>query len=123
MSERSLPVGCEGEEWCPIQATSILFCKKWHPVVMHRLLVHGPMGFNALKEEAGGISSKVLSNTLEELEDYDIVDRNVVSEKPVRVEYVPTDRGEDLETMITAMREWGTDHLMEPQSEDDAIVP
>ncbi|MGM0370983.1 MAG: winged helix-turn-helix transcriptional regulator [Halobacteriota archaeon] len=123
MSERGIPVACEGEDWCPIQATAILVCKKWHPVVVHRLLVHGPLGFNALQAEAGGISSKVLSNTLEELESYGIVERNVVSEKPVRVEYAPTDRGTALEPMLEAMREWGEKHLLEPDEADDPVRP
>lgn len=59
MSEptQQLEVWCAGEEWCPITSTATLIGKKWHPVVVHRLLEHGPLGFNALQEEIGGISS------------------------------------------------------------------
>lgn len=122
MTNERLPVHCAGEEWCPIQATAILLCKKWHPVILHRLMTEGPMGFNALKEEVDGISSKVLSDNLEDLADYDLLTREVVSEKPFRVEYSLTDRGRSTERIITDMRDWGRENLMEPASEDEAIV-
>lgn len=121
-TNEKLPVHCAGEDWCPIQATAILLCKKWHPVILHRLMSEGPMGFNALKAEVDGISSKVLSDNLEDLGDYGLVSREVVSEKPFRVEYSLTDRGESLDTIIMDMRDWGRDNLMEPISEEEAIV-
>ena len=113
MSEtiEELPVWCAGEEWCPITTTATLIGKKWHPVIVHRLLEHGPMGFNALKEEVDGISSKVLSDSLEDLEEKTLVDRAIISEKPFRVEYSLTERGESLAPVIYAMRDWGMEHL------------
>jgi len=106
-----LGVWCAGEEWCPVTSTATLVGRKWHPVVVHRLLEAGPLGFNALKEEVDGISSKVLSETLEDLEEKTLVDRRIVSEKPFRVEYSLTERGASLEPVIRAMEEWGRDHL------------
>ena len=50
-----LEVWCAGNEWCPITTTATLIGRKWHPVVVHRLLENGPLGFNALKEEVDGI--------------------------------------------------------------------
>lgn len=114
MSETNEPlaVWCAGEEWCPITSTATLIGRKWHPVVIHRLLCEGPLGFTALEREVDGISSKVLSDTLEDLEEKTLVDRAVVSEKPFRVEYSLTDRGESLRPVIVAMREWGAEHLI-----------
>lgn len=120
-SER-LPVHCAGEEWCPVQATAILLCKKWHPVILHRLMANGPMGFNDLKGEVDGISSKVLSDNLEDLGENGLVDRNVVSEKPFRVQYSLTERGDSLEQIIMTMRDWGQDNLMEPLPEEEPAV-
>lgn len=117
-----LPVHCAGEEWCPIQATAILLCKKWHPVILHRLMSEGPLGFNALKDEVDGISSKVLSDNLEDLADYGLVERDVVSEKPFRVAYSLTDRGRSLETIIMDMRDWGQDNLMEPAPDEEPAI-
>ncbi|MFW6003583.1 MAG: winged helix-turn-helix transcriptional regulator [Halanaeroarchaeum sp.] len=112
-----LGVHCAGEEWCPIQATAKLLCKKWHPVIIHRLLDDGPMGFNELKTAVDGISSKVLSDNLDELEEYTLVDREVVSEKPFRVAYSLTPRGESTKAIIDEMQTWGTENLTEPVGE------
>lgn len=105
---------CADDDWCTVTCTAHLIGKKWHPVIVHRLLEHGPSGFNELKEDIGGISSKVLSDSLEDLEENQLVDREIVSEKPVRVQYSLTDHGQSLEPVIYAMRDWGLEHLTEP---------
>jgi len=110
-----LEVWCAGSDWCPITTTATLIGRKWHPVVIHRLLEHGPLGFNALKEAVDGISGKVQSDVLDDLEEHGFVDRTVISEKPVRVEYSLTERGESLKPVIVAMRDWGNEHLTEPE--------
>jgi DNA-binding HxlR family transcriptional regulator len=109
-----LEVWCAGEDWCPITSTATIMGRKWHPVIIHRLLRKGPLGFNALKEAVDGVSSKVLSDSLEDLEEHGLVDRAIVSEKPFRVEYSLTERGQSLEPVVTAMREWGEEHLSAP---------
>ncbi|OLZ40037.1 HxlR family transcriptional regulator [Natrinema saccharevitans] len=121
-SPRELEVWCAGEEWCPITSTATLLGKKWHTVIVHRLLENGPLGFNALEEEVGGISSKVLSDALEDLEEKRLVNREIVNEKPVRVEYSLTDLGQSLEPVITAMRDWGREHLAAAADESDSIA-
>ncbi|MFB6311377.1 MAG: winged helix-turn-helix transcriptional regulator [Salinirussus sp.] len=112
-----LEVWCAGNDWCPITSTARLIGKKWHPVIIHRLLEQGPQGFNALKESVDGISSKVLSDSLDDLEEHELVNRKIVSEKPFRVEYSLTERGESLEPVIDAMRDWGDKYLTAPPDE------
>lgn len=109
-----LEVWCAGEDWCPVTTTASLIGRKWHPVIVHRLLEHGPSGFNELKTDVDGISSKVLSDSLENLEEKGLVDRDIVSEKPFRVQYSLTEHGESLEPVIVSMRDWGLEHLTEP---------
>jgi len=111
-----LAVWCAGQEWCPITTTATLIGKKWHPVIVHRLLDTGPSGFNELKEDVDGISSKVLSESLEDLQEHDLVEREVVNERPFRVRYSLTEHGASLEPVITAMAEWGQDYLRPPES-------
>lgn len=106
-----LSVWCAGEEWCPITTTATLIGKKWHPVIVHRLLDSGPSGFNELKADVDGISSKVLSDSLEDLQEHGIVDREVVNDQPFRVRYSLTDRGASLEPVIAEMAAWGSEHL------------
>lgn len=117
-----LAVWCAGEDWCPITSTATLIGKKWHTVIIHRLLANGPLGFNALKTEVGGISSKVLSEVLEDLEEKRLVDREIVNEKPVRVEYSLTELGESLEPVIQKMAAWGEEYLVEPATKEGSVT-
>lgn len=98
------------DDWCAITCTAEIIGEKWHPVIVHRLLVNGPLGFNALKEAVDGISSNVLSNNLGDLEENGLVNREITSEKPFRVEYSLTEQGEDLTPIIKAMGGWGEKH-------------
>lgn len=118
MAEQKVAVWCAGEEWCSITATAEMISKKWYPVIIHRLLEEGPIGFNALKRDVGGISSKVLSENLEDLQDKNIVERKIVNEKPVRVEYSLTDMGRSLQPVIDSMKKWGEVHLREPENDE-----
>jgi len=117
-----LEVWCAGEDWCPVTTTASLIGKKWHPVIIHRLLEHGPSGFNELKADVDGISSKVLSSSLDDLEEKQIVDREIISEKPVRVQYSLTGHGQSLAPVIFSMRDWGLEHLTEPDDADSSVA-
>ncbi len=84
---------------------------KWHPTVLIVLADRGPSGFNELLESVPGISGKVLTETLTALEDVDLVDRTVVSESPLRVEYALTPAGEDLDAVFDVLASWANRHL------------
>jgi len=121
-STEQLEVWCAGEDWCPVTSTATLIGKKWHTVILHRLLANGPLGFNALKEEVGGISSKVLSDSLEDLEAKQLIERSIISEKPVRVEYSLTEHGKSLEPVIQEMATWGQEHLTAARDKESSIA-
>ena len=121
-STQHVEIWCAGEEWCPVTATATMIGKKWHCVIIHRLLENGPLGFNALQEEVDGISSKVLSGSLDDLEQKQLVNREIVNEKPVRVEYSLTEIGESLEPIIYEMRDWGLEHLDSATDRDSSIA-
>jgi DNA-binding HxlR family transcriptional regulator len=90
-----------------------LLGRKWHLVILHQLLTEGAMGFGELKGEIDHISSKVLSDSLDRLEtEHELVERHIVSEKPVRVEYAVTDRGRDFAPIVTRIHEWGVEHVV-----------
>jgi DNA-binding HxlR family transcriptional regulator len=114
-----MEVWCAGEEWCPITTTATLIGKKWHPVILHRLMEGGPAGFNELEVRVDGISSKVLSESLDDLEDSGLVNREIVNEKPVRVQYSLTETGESLDEVVYAMRDWGNEYLEPPAVDDE----
>ena len=121
-NHEKIPAWCAGESWCPVTATANIISKKWHPVIIHRLLEAGSAGFNELKKDVGGVSSKVLSESLEDLGEKGVVRREVISEKPFRVKYSLTERGEDLDDTINSMVEWGRDNLREAETEEKSII-
>ncbi len=100
-------LGRGGESRCPLTVTAGIVGKKWHPLIVAALMERGPLGFNELKTQVEGISDKVLSESLDDLERRGLVDRTVIDEKPVRVEYSLTGLGRRLEGVVGAMREWG----------------
>ncbi|WP_251328527.1 winged helix-turn-helix transcriptional regulator [Haloplanus pelagicus] len=92
---------------------SNLLGRKWHLIILHQLLTEGAMGFGELKGEIDHISSKVLSDSLDRLEtEHELVERHIVSKKPVRVEYAVTDRGRDFAPIVTRIHEWGVEHVV-----------
>jgi len=80
---------------------------KWAPVVVHRLLARGPLGFGDLADDIGTVTNKVLSETLADLEADGVVERTVVDDRPVRVEYSLTASGEELAPAVEALADWG----------------
>lgn len=88
-----------------------LLSNKWHPVVVVALTHHGPSGFNELLDVIPDISGKVLSETLETLVEAELIERTVISESPLRVEYGLTSAGKEMEPIFAALSEWGTRHL------------
>lgn len=117
-----LGVAVPGERWDPVAATATLVGRKWHTVVVHRLLEGGPLGFSELERSVEGLSNKVLSECLDDLEAKGLVARRVVSERPLRVEYALTGAGETLEPVIAAMVEWGERAVERAATREEADV-
>lgn len=103
-------------------ATSAVLGRKWHPVIVQRLLERGPMGFGDLESSIDGVSGKVLSESLTDLEEKGLVDRTVVDAKPVRVQYSLTEHGEGLEEAIDALHGWGREYLRATEAPQESII-
>jgi DNA-binding HxlR family transcriptional regulator len=80
--------------------------RKWHLRIVYYLLDSGPHRFSDLKDCIDGISSKMLSESLSRLEEAGLVDREVVAEKPLEVEYSLTEDGQALESVVYGALEW-----------------
>ena len=93
-------------EMCPATIAFNAVAGKWKLPVVARLF-KGSKRFSELKEDLEGISSKVLTGTLRELEEDGIVERRVVSTMPVRVEYGLSDIGYQLKPVLLEMKSWG----------------
>ncbi len=81
---------------------------KWK-LVLISVLRHGKRRFRELSREAG-ISPRILSKELQELEMNGLVSRTVCNTKPITVEYELTDYSETLSEVLDAMERWGRQH-------------
>lgn len=94
------------EAACPIHKAMMVIGKRWTALII-RDLVTGTKRFCQLEGSLQGISPKMLSQRLHELEEQGLVERAVYAEVPVRVEYSLTDKGLDLKNVIESMAAWG----------------
>jgi DNA-binding HxlR family transcriptional regulator len=75
------------------------------------LNAHGRQRFNDLRDLVGGITAKVLTQRLRQLERDGLVSRTMHPEIPPRVEYEITDLGRSLAPVFAALVNWSADHL------------
>lgn len=91
---------------CPVTITLSVIGGKWKPAMLYLI----DLGFNRFGEmykRLPGISKRILTNHLRELENDGIITREVYAEVPPKVIYNLTERGKTLEPIFTAMEEWG----------------
>jgi DNA-binding HxlR family transcriptional regulator len=86
---------------CPIETTFKIIGKKW-AILIIREMFRGTTQFNRFLENIDGITPKVLTERLRELQKFGIVRRRIVSEYPIRVEYEMTDLGKEFEPVLLA---------------------
>jgi DNA-binding HxlR family transcriptional regulator len=84
---------------CPIETTFRIIGKRWTVLVIREIL-RGHTRFNRFIENIEGITPKVLTERLRELEDLGIIRREIISEYPVSVEYSLTDVGKGFEPVL-----------------------
>jgi DNA-binding HxlR family transcriptional regulator len=84
---------------CPIETTFKIIGKRWTVLIIREIL-RGNTHFNRFMENIDGISPKVLTERLRELEQLGIIRRRIVSEYPIKVEYSLTDLGRGFEPVL-----------------------
>lgn len=94
---------------CPSRSVLSVIGSKWSMLLMCTLR-RGPVRTGALKREIGGISQKMLTQTLRNLERYGVVERIDFAELPPRVEYRLTRLGRSLSDLVLEMETWVTDN-------------
>jgi len=95
--------------------------RKWHPHIVYHLRADGTMGFSDLKSAVDGISSKMLSEGLDDLEAMGIVERELVNDQPVRVAYSLTEAGDALEGIISDLVQWEQSYHDGDADESDTV--
>ena len=95
---------------CPSRTSLARIANKWTAMIVIALS-EGPLRFGALREAVDGISGKVLTETLRDLERDGIVSRTMYNEMPPRVEYELTPLGQTLREPLTALGRWAEAHI------------
>jgi DNA-binding HxlR family transcriptional regulator len=95
---------------CPIETTFRIIGKRWTVLIIREILI-GNTQFNRFMENIRGISPKVLTERLRELERLGIVRRRIVSKYPLRVEYSLTDMGKGFEPVLLSAASFSMMHM------------
>ena len=82
---------------CQVDDALEIIVGKWKPIILLLLFEHKVMRFNELKRAIPGITQKMLTTQLRELEEEDIVHREVYPQVPPKVEYSITEYGKSIE--------------------------
>lgn len=91
---------------CPLHYTMDLIGTKWKPLVLFHLL-DGALRSGILQKHIPGISNKMFTQTVRELEKEGLISRKVYPVVPPKVEYKLTSRGESLEKILKDLDAWG----------------
>jgi DNA-binding HxlR family transcriptional regulator len=92
--------------YCPVfQAAVEMIGRRWSGAIVRSLLA-GSVRFGDILSRVPGLSDRLLSERLRELESAGIVTRTVYPEIPVRIEYTLTDKGRELEQIVGAIDGW-----------------
>lgn len=94
---------------CPIEGTLRIIGGKWTGSLLWHL-IQEPQRFNELQKLIPEASPKILSQRLKTLEDAKIIERIVLSTRPLAVQYRITDYGKTLHPIINLLSEWGINH-------------
>lgn len=95
---------------CPVEATLDLIGGKYKALILWHLS-DGKLRFNQLRSQIKGVTPKMLTQQLRELESHKLIHREVFPIIPPKVEYSLTDLGRSLMPILMAMRDWGAEYL------------
>jgi DNA-binding HxlR family transcriptional regulator len=87
-----------------------LIGKRWTGAILF-VLLDGPLRFSEVKVLVPDLSDRLLSERLKELEAEGIVERRVIDDMPVRVEYTLTEKGRALEPAVRSLKVWARSWL------------
>ena len=97
-------------ETCPVETTLDLIGGKYKALILWHLS-DGPLRLSALPSRVKKATPKMLTQQLRELENQDLLHREVFPVIPPKVEYSLTETGRSLMPILVAMRDWGADYL------------
>lgn len=105
-----------GFDPCPITPVADLIFARWTTAVLWVLTYDGRLRFTDLQKRIPGVTPKVLSQRLGQLERDGLVKRTYHAEMPPRVEYEVTPLGRSLRPVFTSLTRWSDAHLDEVEA-------
>ena len=93
----------------PVNITLKVIGGKWKPLLMW-LLAEQTLRFNELQKSMNGVTQKMLTQQLRELEADGLIERKVYPVVPPKVEYSLTEYGKTLKPVLMSMADWGEKH-------------
>lgn len=100
------------DESCPSRSVLKLLGERWTPLIVG-VLAERPHRFGELRRRIGGVSQKMLTQTLRSLERDGLVTRTAFPTVPVTVEYALTELGTTLVAILASVRGWAEAHVGE----------
>lgn len=100
---------------CPVEAALDLIGGRWKTMII-ALLMGGTMRFNELERRLKGVTHRVLTAQLRDLERCRLVSREVFPEVPPRVEYSLTETGKSLGPLIDELKNWGEKYALDARN-------
>jgi len=97
---------------CPIAATIDVIGGKWKPIIIW-ILMDDSKRFGELHKSIPGITIKVLSGHLKELEADGIINRKAYPEVPPKVEYSLSEKGKSLTSIMQQLALWSRDNILQ----------
>lgn len=94
----------------PFEYTLSIVSGKWKLKIIYLLSCMGTVRYGILKKNIDGITHKMLSSQLKELENEAIILRKEYPQVPPKVEYSLTEKGESLIPLVVDMCDWGRQH-------------
>ncbi|ARK30207.1 winged helix-turn-helix transcriptional regulator [Halalkalibacter krulwichiae] len=101
---------------CQVNSALEALVGKWKHKILFPLVQNQTMRFNELKRSIPGITQKMLTSQLRELEEHDLITRKVYAQIPPKVEYSLSEHGKSLIPILEQMSQWGAMHAAHLQS-------
>ncbi|MDD2487473.1 MAG: helix-turn-helix domain-containing protein [Candidatus Gracilibacteria bacterium] len=90
---------------CPVQSIFNFLSKRWMLLVL-KSIIDGKNTFGDIKKGLGSISARILSERLTELQNENYIERTVIQEKPIKIRYTITEKGESLGDCLGTLDNW-----------------
>lgn len=95
---------------CCFELTMTVLSGKWKAIIVYHIAQAEVMRFSEIRKSMNGITERMLTKQLRELEADEIISRHIYNQIPPKVEYRLTDIGAKLIPILNCMKDWGSEY-------------